>query len=159
MSRASNACDRLAATRGQLRLALRAQLEPAKPINGSRSSGWLSKLWSRLKSSPRTHPLAQGIEDWVARSPLPMAAWLAANALDATLRPLAQSNPWRLVMGAFVLGGVLAWCRPWRHVLTPAILATMLPRLLATLAGNVSRPTWITLATVLLNRKRDGSQV
>ena len=159
MTRASNACDRLAATRGQLRLALRAGLEPDKPINGLRNSGWPGRLWSGLKSSPRAHSLAQGIEDWVNRSPLPVAASLAANALDATLRPMAQRNPWRLVMGAFVLGGVFAVTRPWRHVISPAIVAAMLPRLLATLAGNVPRPTWLTLAALLLNRKRDGVRV
>ena len=152
MTRASAACDRLAETRGQLRLAIRAGRGPVKPIAGSRTTGWLGRLWSHLKSSPGTRPLVQGVDEWVAHSPLPVAASLVASALDATLWPMAQRNPWRLVLGAFVLGGVLAWGRPWRRVISPAILAAMLPRLLATLAGNVPRPTWIRLAAALLNR-------
>ncbi len=154
MTRASDACDRLAETRGQLRLAIRAELGPVKPIVGSPATGWFGKLWGHMKSSPAVRPLAQGVDEWAARSPLPVAARIAVNALDATLRPMAQRHPWRLVVGAFVLGGAFAWSRPGRRVVSPTLVAAVLPQLLATMTGSVPRSAWITLAGALLNRKR-----
>ena len=154
MTRVSDAFDRLADTRNQLRLAIRDGQGSARPMAGSQPTGWLGKLWGRWKSSPGARPLVQGVDAWAARSPLPAAARLAADALDATLRPLAQRHPWRLVMGAFVLGGLFAWSRPWRRIVSPALVVAVLPRLLATMVGSVPRPTWITLATALLSRKR-----
>lgn len=60
-----------------------------------------------------------------------MAGVIAATTADAVLEPVAQRHPWRLVLGAAALGGLLAWSRPWRWVVVPALFAGLVPQLLS----------------------------
>lgn len=57
---------------------------------------------------------SRGAADWLGSHPLLAAAGLARHAGDELLRPTAAEHPFLLVGGAFGLGAVLAWCRPWR---------------------------------------------
>lgn len=153
MTRATDACDRLAQTRGQLRLAIRAMVEPVKPPTEPPSTGWVGSWWRRLKATPGTRVLVQGVTNWAAHSPLPGVALFAVDALTATVRPIAQRSPLRLVFGAFVLGGVFAWSRPWRRVFTPALVAAVLPQLMSQAIGGVPRSKWMTLIASLMDRR------
>ena len=153
MTRSTDACARLAQTRAQLRTAIRAQLELAKPAPGWQPTGWIGSLWHRLQVIPGARGLVQGVNDWAARSPLAVAGLLAVDALNAAVRPIAQRHPVQLVCGAFVLGGLLTWSRPWRRVFTPALAAAVLPQLLSKVIGAVPRQGWMTLAASVLDRK------
>jgi hypothetical protein len=55
---------------------------------------------------------------------------LAFNTAQAVVQPLAKTHPVALVTVAFVVGGLLAWRRPWRWILRPALFAGLLPQLL-----------------------------
>lgn len=153
MTRATDACDRLAQTRGQLRLAIRAMVKPVNAPVEPPSTGWMGSWWRRLKATPGTRLLVQGVTSWAAHSPLLGVALLAVDALTATVRPIAQRSPLRLVFGAFVLGGVFAWSRPWRRVFTPALVAAVLPQLMSQAIKGVPRLTWMTLIASLMDRK------
>lgn len=116
-------------------------------------------LWDRLKIRPGTRPLVQGVEEWSARSPVAASGRLVANALDAALRPIAQRHPWQLAIGVFALSGLFVWRRPWRKLLSPALLMAVLPPLFSVFAGNAPRPAWLSLASALLNRRRPAQRV
>ena len=84
-----------------------------------------------------------------ATSPLHLAGRMATDALNHAVQPVAQRNPLSLVLGAAVAGGVLAWSRPWRWILTPALLATLLPPLLSRALGTSPALPWMKLLTAL----------
>jgi hypothetical protein len=56
--------------------------------------------------------------------------------------------------GAFALGGLLAWGRPWRHILTPALLVGLLPQILSRAASNIPAQSWIAVLTTLAQSQR-----
>lgn len=77
---------------------------------------------------------------WWRRSPLRLVTNVAAEAADAVVQPIAQRHPLRLVGGAFIAGGALAWSRPWRWLPRQAVWAALLPHVLKTLAAAQRRP-------------------
>jgi hypothetical protein len=52
-----------------------------------------------------------------------------------------------LVLGALVLGGMLAWSRPWRWILKPALFAGLMAQLSAKLMAQVPLQSWMSLLT------------
>ena len=84
-----------------------------------------------------------------ATSPLHLAGRMAIDALNHAVQPVAQRNPLGLVLGAAVAGGVLTWSRPWRWILTPALLATLLLPLLSRAFGTSPPLPWMKLLTAL----------
>ena len=44
-------------------------------------------------------------------------------AANVVLRPVAEQHPLRLAGAAVLAGGLLAWARPWRWLLRPAVFA------------------------------------
>jgi hypothetical protein len=44
----------------------------------------------------------------------------------AVITPIAQSHPWRLVLGAFCVGGAVALTRPWRWDSASTLLRTLI---------------------------------
>ena len=153
MTRASEACDRLAQTRAAVRLAIRDLEQPATPVHPTPPTGWIQSLWRRLRETRATRKVVQGVDDWANQSALPGIAMMAADAANAALRPIAQRTPLRLVLGAAVVGGVLAWSRPWRRIVTPALMATVLPRLIAQIFDRGPSPPWMKLLAALADRK------
>jgi len=51
-----------------------------------------------------------------------------------------------------VVGGLLAWSRPWRWILTPALLASVMPQLMSKLIGRMQPLSLVTLLTALMQR-------
>ncbi len=153
MTRATEACVRLAQTRAAVRLAIRDLEQPAMPVHPAPSTGWMQSLWRRLKETPATRTVVQGVDDWANHSALPGIAVMAADAANAALRPIAQRTPLRLVLVAAAVGGMLAWSRPWRRIVTPALMAAVLPRLVSQILQRGPRPPWMTLLAALADRK------
>ena len=130
MSAVPSPPDRLALSRERLRQAMHGPAAPASAEAGSSedepATGWLD----RLRSIPAAAILIDAVVHWWARHPLHVATMVAAGAANAVVRPMAERHPWRLVLGAALVGGVIVWSRPWRWGLKPALFAGLLPQLL-----------------------------
>ena len=126
--------ERLARSREQIRLCFQ-----PPPANATGTPNHLPKApWiDTLKANPGARVVFEAISDWWDKHPLRMVASVAAVAATASLKPVAQRHPWSLMVGTAALGGLIAWCRPWRWS-RPALLAGLLPQLLLA-AVKVSR--------------------
>ena len=77
------------------------------------------------------------------------AAAQAADLLLGALRTWWTRHPWVLV-GLSALGGaLLVWSRPWRWLLSPLLVAGLLPRLIVKAMSQVSAPVWMALLAAL----------
>ncbi len=141
--------DRLRLSRERLRQALidtagRGETAPAPDAPGFAAS-WLG----RLKDIPGAALVVEAFQAWWRSHPLRIATLVGNDALRAVLQPLARRHPIALALGAALLGGVFVWSRPWRWLLKPALLAGLLPQLLAKAASQVPLQSWMALLTAL----------
>lgn len=84
-----------------------------------------------------------------APDPLRTVARASVDAGNAALRPLAQQHPLWLVGGAAVAGGLVAWSRPWRWPIASALVAGLVPQLVAKVAAQAPAASWFALFTSL----------
>lgn len=123
--------ERLAQSRERLRQAMRPPDAPGgsaeHPSHTSRSPDWLLKL----RAAPAARLLVSVFENWWARQPMRVALTLAAETGAVMLQPTAQKYPFKLVLGAAAAGSLLMWVRPWRWISTTALLAGLIPPLVA----------------------------
>jgi hypothetical protein len=94
---------------------------------------------------------------WSRHPPLRFAGIAAADTAKAMLQPVAQRNPWGLVLGALVAGGLFAWSRPWRWILKPALFLGLAPQVAARVLTHVPSGLWMALGSVWA-RDRNESQ-
>jgi hypothetical protein len=134
MTSTPSACERLAQSRERLRQAMRDVGSPPKEHNHQRpgqatpfTSDWLTQL----KTVPGANLLVEIFQDWWAKQPLHLTLTQVAEAVKLVLQPVAQRHPYALVLGAAVAGGLLVLARPWRWISTPALMAGLLPTLVA----------------------------
>ena len=81
-------------------------------------------------------------------NPLAVVGTFAKEAVETAVHPFAQRNPLGLVAGAALAGGLLAWSRPWRWLLTP-VVASMLPVLVTKVVRAAPAETWMKAITAL----------
>ncbi|WP_310462201.1 hypothetical protein [Sphaerotilus sp.] len=106
---ASSAVDRLGQSRRQLQRALR--LDARAPAAVSASADLAADL------------AADAVRGWWIRHPLRTGGAVAVDVANAVLRPVAQRHPLGLVAGAVLVGGLLAWSRPWRWAGRPGLVS------------------------------------
>ena len=137
---AMTATERLEKSRASLRQALRGK-HHSRPSPGSRASapGWLSNL----KSVPMVTVLVEAITSWWMQHPLRVASLLAVDTTRAMVQPLARRNPLGLALGALALGALVAWTRPWRWVLKPAMFAGLWSQLLSKGIAHLPLESWL----------------
>ena len=76
--------------------------------------------------------LATGaINQWWAQHPLRLVSDVTVSAAKTLVQPIAQRHPVALVAGAAAVGALLIWGKPWRWLLTPALVAGLLPKLIS----------------------------
>jgi len=93
------------------------------------------------------------------KTPFHLAGLFAKDALQAAVQPVAQRNPLALVLGAAVAGVVLVWSRPWRWLLSPALLATLLPQITSRIFNHGVPIPWMKLLSSLAKpHKRQDAQ-
>ena len=76
-------------------------------------------------------PATLAMHQWWAQHPLRLATDVTADAAKALVQPVAQRHPVALVAGAAAVGALLVWSQPWRWLLTPALLAGLLPKVIS----------------------------
>lgn len=146
--------ERLALSRERLRQAM----QPRNPA-GASARGALGAsspgAWLRaLKANPAAAILLDALARWWSQHPLRLAGMVAADATSAVVRPMAQRNPLGLVLGALLVGGALAWSRPWRWLVTPALLAGLVPQLFSKLMALVPPQSWMAVLAALTQEQR-----
>jgi hypothetical protein len=144
----AGATERLAQSRQRLQLALTETNEANKPRVASADHG--SPAWmDELKAIPGVGIVVQALSAWWAQYPFNTASAMALDAANAVAKPLATRHPLALVAGALLLGGMLAWSRPWRWILKPALFAGLMAQLSAKLVAQVPLQSWMSLLTAL----------
>jgi len=93
--------------------------------------------------------IIDGVRSWWNQHPMRVASMVALDASKTLLSPMIQRNPVGLVLGAVVIGGVLAWAKPWRGFLKPALFAGLLPQLISKALSNVPAESWMAVLTSL----------
>jgi hypothetical protein len=128
------ASERLAQSRERLRQAMQDVMSPPKankhrPSENSAAfdADWLTKL----KAIPGADLLLGLLQDWWAKQPMHVAMTQVAEAVKAALRPISRRHPYAMVFGAAAVGALLVVARPWRWISKPALLASLLPALIA----------------------------
>lgn len=154
MSAVLTASDRLTLSRERLRQAMRDISAPphqaTQPGDGRSATAWLDSL----KSTPGASVVIEAVSSWWAQHPLHIAGTVVIDAAKAVLQPMAQRNPLGLVLGALLLGGLLAWSRPWRWILRPALFAGLLPQIVAKAIAHVPPQSWMTVWASLAQERR-----
>ena len=76
--------------------------------------------------------LASGaIQQWWSNHPLRLVSDVTLTAAKTLVQPVAQRHPVALVAGAAAVGALLVWGKPWRWLVTPALVAGLLPKLIS----------------------------
>lgn len=136
--------ERLALSRERLRVAM--QPPPAKPPGhflGGNIGEFAKDLMSRIKSMPGLGNLLEPIEAWWARHPLRTAGQVAAEASRSFATPMAERHPVMLLFGAVLVGALLALSRPWRWLVSPAVVAGLLPSLASRAIRELPVDSWL----------------
>nr|WP_315205588.1 hypothetical protein [uncultured Albidiferax sp.] len=136
----TTATQRLEQSRALLRQAMQGKSK-SRPANGEPPSApeWLAKL----QAIPVVSVLAEAVGSWWTQHPLRVAGQLATETALAVVQPLARRNPLGLALGALAVGALLAWTRPWRWVLKPALFAGLWSQLLSKGIANLPLKSWL----------------
>lgn len=126
MTDAPTPADRLALSRERLRRAMTGAPEPA--ADGSAPPPPRARWWDDFRALPGAGIVIDATQQWWARHPLRTTTLIALEGAHAVIQPLARRHPLALVLGAFVIGALLARRRPWGW-LKPAVFAGLLPQL------------------------------
>jgi hypothetical protein len=139
----STSVQRLELSRARLRHAM---LPPPALPGDEHITGALAWL-ERIKQQPAIAILIDTLQGWWSRHPLRAAVHVASEAGNAVAKPIAQHNPIALVALACVAGAVLAWSRPWRWALKPALFAGLMPQLVSRVVANLPLESWLAVLT------------
>ena len=144
--RVVGAIERLALSRERLR----STMMPAPPKSSAHASGFGSadgsltaNLAERLKELPGAAMVIDAVQTWWSHHPLRTATLVAGEASRKFAAPLAERNPFALILGAVVAGALVAWTRPWRWILRPALFAGLLPAVASRFMRQLPLESWL----------------
>jgi hypothetical protein len=138
----TTAVGRLNLSRARIRQNMHESLLSQSAARQRRAAG-LGVHWvDSIKSMPGGAVLLHAISLWWSKQPMRAVLTSAADAAKTLLQPVVQRHPLSLVIGAFALGGVLAWSRPWRWLSKPMVLSGLLAPLLSKVISNMPSGIW-----------------
>jgi hypothetical protein len=138
------ATEKIELTRAQLRRAMTPP-PPAPRKNYSRVKleGQGPTVLDRLKALPFIGTIVDAIDSWWLSHPLRPVTRVVGQASNAAVRPFARTNPISLVAGAAIAGAALAWSRPWRWLIRPALFAGLVPQIASRLVARIPLESWM----------------
>lgn len=127
MSTALTASERLVLSREKFKQALSHQPAPVPPAASA----------------------ANALAQWWTAHPLHEATAGVAIIANAALLPLAQRHPVRLVAGGLLVGGLLAWSRPWQWLPKAALIDVLLPKFACSVLAQTPAASWMAILSAL----------
>lgn len=146
----SEALARLEASRTRLRLAMLPPPPPEPKIAAASGESLLQKL----TALPLVNAVIESVSAWWSHHPMRPMAHIANEASNAVVMPIAQRNPWLLVLAAGVFGAVLTWTRPWRWMFRSALFAGLVPQLTARVAASLPIESWMSMVGAAVSHRR-----
>ena len=145
----SEALGRIEASRERLRLAML----PPPPKAPDAAAPRPQSLLSRMSALPLAHAVMESVTSWWGHHPMRPVAHIAGEASNAVVKPIAQRNPWSLVLAASVVGAALAWTRPWRWIFRSALFAGLVPQLAARVVSSLPIESWMSMVGASLSQR------
>lgn len=143
------AVERLRLTRERLRGALH-ELSP--PPAGDKDTG-PSVLMTALMAIPGVHVIVDSVRAWWSQHPLHLASLVAGNTARSAVGPAARRSPFALIAAAAAIGALLYWIKPWRGLLKPALLAGLVPHLVARAMDHVPLESWVSAVSTFASER------
>ena len=140
----SAALARLTLTRERLRHAMAPPAPEAGRDDREGLGGMASGLVDRLKNLPGIDLLMDALDSWWARHPLRTVGVVAAEASRKLAVPVAERQPYALLLGAMGVGALLVLLKPWR-LMRRALFAGLVPALLFRLVRELPVESWLKL--------------
>ncbi len=138
--------QRLDLSRERIHAALRGVVaKPETPAGSGLGRSWLTGL----VGLPGLGILSQALQIWWAGSPLRDASALLSEAATTWLQPMAKRNPLALVSGAFLLGGLFGWSRPWRWAVKPGLLIGLASKIVTSSLRRPPSDGWASIVAAL----------
>ena len=113
------------------------------PTSGTRPLGEPPSWLTGLASIPGVAVVMDAVRGWWAQHPARVATLVATDAAKTFIRPVAQRHPIGLVVGALLVGALLARVRPWRGLIKPALFAGLLPHIVSRVVAHVPLDSWL----------------
>ena len=144
--RVVGAIERLALSRERLRSTMMpAPPKSSLPPSGMESGGgsFTANLAERLKELPGAAMVIDAVQTWWSQHPLRTTTLVAGEAARKFAAPIAERNPVALMLGAVAVGALVAWSRPWRWILRPALFAGLLPAVASRFMRQLPLESWL----------------
>ena len=148
---------RLQLSRAHLREVMHKHGAPRSPATATGDHGRIWGWMNQLKTQPAAGVVLDTLGNWWSQHPLRVIGLVAMEAARMTARPIGQRHPFALVAAAFVRGGLFVWTRPWRWILKPALLASLLPQLIRRTIAHTSSRSWLAMLSALTQKPRASS--
>ena len=131
-----SANERLARSRERMSRWLADEERAAQATTANRP-GWLNTL----RENPVSAMAVDALLAWWARQPLNTTVHVAEAAATAAIKPLVRRHPAAVLGSAALAGALVVWARPWRWLLSPALLTGVAAQLATRLIAHRHKET------------------
>jgi hypothetical protein len=136
----TSAVQRVAESRERLRRQMlqgSSRERARRHVAAAHAEGTSPSLSMRLRAVPGLGALIDTVSAWWEHHPLHPLAGLAEDVVHDRISPTVRRHPLAVVALALAAGSALAWLRPWRFIVKPALLTGLVSHLATRLVREV----------------------